>query len=46
MHYGTAKIAPQYSFTHGERVVLIVIWPVGLIGFIYSFIKSFFNKNE
>ena len=42
MHYGTGKIAPEYSFTHGERVVLILAWPVGIIMFIYSFIKKFF----
>jgi len=46
MHYGATIIAPQYSFTHGERVVLILVWPIGLIGFIYSFIKTFFNNNE
>jgi hypothetical protein len=41
MHYGTGKIAPEYSFTHGERVALILVWPVGIIMFIYSFIKTF-----
>jgi hypothetical protein len=46
MHYGTIYIAPEYSFTHGERVVLILVWPIGLIGFIYSFIKTFFGNNE
>jgi hypothetical protein len=46
MHYGTGKIAPEYSFTHGERVVLILVWPLGLVGFIYSFIKTFFGNNE
>jgi hypothetical protein len=42
MHYGTIKISPEYSFTHWERVLLIVIWPITLIFFIYSFIKTFF----
>jgi hypothetical protein len=46
MHYGTGKIAPEYSFTHGERVALILVWPLGLVGFIYSFIKTFFGRNE
>jgi hypothetical protein len=46
MHYGTGKIAPEYSFTHGERVALILAWPLGLVGFIYSFIKTFFGNNE
>ena len=46
MHYGTAKITPQYSFTHWERILLIVLWPIGLLMFIYSFIKTFFNNNE
>jgi hypothetical protein len=41
MHYGTGKIAPEYSFTHGERVALILVWPIGIIMFIYSFIKTF-----
>jgi hypothetical protein len=45
MHYGTGKIAPEYSFTHGERVVLILVWPLGLVGFIYSFIKTFFGNK-
>jgi hypothetical protein len=42
MHYGTTKISPEYSFTHWERILLIVTWPVTLIFFIYSFIKTFF----
>jgi len=25
---------------------LIFIWPIGLLGFIFSFLKSFLNKNE
>jgi hypothetical protein len=45
MHYGTIKINPQYSFTHWERVLLIVIWPIILIFFIYSFIKTFFSDK-
>ena len=45
MHYGTAKIAPQYTFTHKERVILILIWPIGVLGFIYAFIKSFFEQK-
>jgi hypothetical protein len=46
MHYGTIKIAPQHTFIHKERIILILIWPVGVIGFIISFVKVFFNKNE
>ena len=42
MHYGTRIVAPEYSFTHGERVALILVWPIGIIMFIYSFIKTFF----
>ena len=43
MHYGTIKISPQYSFTHWERILLVILWPVGLTMFIYSFIKTFFQ---
>lgn len=46
MHCGTLLVAPQYSFTHRERVILIVIWPIGVLGFIYSFVKTFFGNNE
>jgi hypothetical protein len=46
MHYGSIKVAPQYTFTHWERVILIVIWPIGVLGFIYSFVKTFFGNNE
>ena len=42
LHYGTINISSEYSFTHWERVLLIILWPIGLIFFIYSFIKTFF----
>jgi hypothetical protein len=44
MQWATTKFSPQYAFTHKERVILIFIWPVGAVGFIYAFIKSFFKK--
>jgi hypothetical protein len=41
------KLVPNTQFTHKERILLIVTWPITLIFFIYSFIKTFFlNKNE
>jgi hypothetical protein len=42
MHYGTIKISSEYEFNHRERIALIFIWPITLIFFIYSFIKTFF----
>jgi hypothetical protein len=42
MHYATIKISSEYVFNHKERIALIFIWPIGLIFFIYSFIKTFF----
>ena len=44
MHYGSLKIAPQHKFIHWERVLLILVWPVGILMFIYSFIKTFLTK--
>jgi hypothetical protein len=46
MHYATVKISSEYMFTHKERIALIFVWPIGLLGFIFSFLKSFLNKNE
>jgi hypothetical protein len=43
MHYTTTKISSEYEFNHRERIALIFIWPIGLLGFIYSFIKTFFK---
>jgi hypothetical protein len=45
MHWGTTKIGSENMFTHKERVILIVAWPFGVIGFIYSFIISFFKHK-
>ena len=45
MHYGAIKIAPQHTFIHKERIILILIWPVSVIWFIISFVKVFFSKN-
>ena len=46
MHYATVKISSEYMFTHKERIALIFVWPIGLLGFIFSFLKSFLNKTE
>jgi hypothetical protein len=44
MYYGTIKISPQSTFTHWERILLVVFWPLGVLMFVYSFIKSFISK--
>jgi hypothetical protein len=45
LHWGTQKISSQNEFTHKERITIIFVWPIGVVGFILSFIKSFFlNK--
>jgi len=45
MNLGAEKVSPENSFTHGVRISLIFIWPLGVVGFIVSFIKSSFNKK-
>lgn len=32
------------EFTNVERVVLILIWPIGLLLSVYYFIKTFFGR--
>ena len=45
MHYATIKISSEYVFTHKERIALIFVWPIGLLGFIYNFLKGFFTNK-
>jgi hypothetical protein len=44
MQWSASKFTPGNILTHIERVVLILIWPVGAISFVFSFIKSFISK--
>ena len=32
------------NWTWKERILLILIWPLGLANFIYGFIKEYFRK--
>ena len=43
MQWSASKFSPENVFTHKERFMLILMWPIGTIGFIFSFIKSFFK---
>lgn len=45
MHWGASKVNPEEMFTHKERVMLIIGWPIGVLGFIYSFIISMFRHK-
>ena len=44
MQWSASKLSPKNILTHTERVVLILIWPIGAVGFVFSFIKSFISK--
>ena len=44
MQWSASKFSPENLLTHIERIVLILIWPIGAVGFIFSFIKSFISK--
>ena len=41
MHWVSTKLDTKYIFTHLERVILILIWPIGVFGFIYNFVRNF-----
>jgi len=41
MRWVSTKLDTKYIFTHSERVILILIWPVGVFGFIYNFVRNF-----
>ena len=43
MHWVSTKLDTKYIFTHFERIILVLIWPIGILGFIYNFIISFFK---
>jgi hypothetical protein len=46
MYWVSTKLDSEYLFNHTERVMLIFIWPIGMVGFITNIIKGFFSKNE
>ena len=46
MQWSASKISTENMFNHKERIMLIVGWPIGVLGFIYSFIVSFIKRNE
>ncbi len=41
MRWVSTKLDTKSIFTHSERVILILIWPVGVFGFIYNFVRNF-----
>jgi hypothetical protein len=43
-NYLTKIGMPQRSLTNQERLMCILIWPIGLIVFLVSFIKTKFEK--
>ena len=45
MHWVSIKLDTKYVFTHSERVILVFIWPVGVLGFLYNFIISFSKRK-
>ncbi len=44
MYWVSTKLDTRYLFTHMERVTLVFIWPVGVLGFLYNFVISFLKK--
>lgn len=44
MQWSASKFSPENVFTHKERFMLILMWPLATVGFIFSFIKSFLSK--
>ena len=44
MQWSSSKFSPENVFTHWERAMLIIGWPIGVLLFLYSFIKTLFTK--
>ena len=44
MYWVSTKLDTRYLFTHLERITLVFIWPVGVLGFLYNFVISFLKK--
>ena len=44
MYWVSTKLDTRYIFTHGERITLVFIWPIGVLGFLYNFVISFLKK--
>ena len=40
--YMCTKLETELRFNNRERFIVMLVWPIGLIFFIYSFIKTFF----
>jgi len=34
-----------HNVSHGERISMIILWPIMVVVFIYNFIKGFLGKN-
>ena len=43
-HPKVSKILEKEGWGWIERILLILIWPLGLANFIYGFIKEYFRK--
>ena len=41
-----AKLLDKEPFTNGERLAVLVLWPIYTFVFWYNFIKSFFGGNR
>ena len=37
---------PKTKFNNKERGGMMMMWPVGLIIFVYNFVSSWFNNNN
>jgi hypothetical protein len=44
--YICIKLETELRFNNRERVVVALLWPIGLMMFIWSFVQVFFNKSE
>ena len=41
-----AKLLDRDAFTNGERLVVLLLWPIYTIVFWYNFFKSLFGGNR
>jgi len=44
--YICTKLETELRFNNRERIIVALLWPIGLIMFIWSFVQVFFNKSE
>jgi len=40
------RISSENKFTHKERILVILIWPIALVVFVWTFIKTFTNGPD